>query len=238
MVQLDQADIVEKGRVGPGQCIGIDLIAAHFYRDDALKDLLAARQPFGDWAKRITVIDHIVKADAVEPIANDAETLGRRQVTVGFTIEEQEMLLHPMVEDAQEAVGSMGHDSPIAVLSECYRGMHHYFRQAFSQVTNPPIDSLRETGVMTLRTRLGNLGNVLDEDASQCDLLQLESPVLSTVEFFAMREFMADSACVVDCTFRVAGGEAGLRAALDRIRHEAEEGVRAGCTHVILTEET
>ncbi len=237
MVQLDQADLIEKGRVGPGQCIGIDLVAPHFYRDDALRDLLAARQPFGDWAKRITVIDHIVKADAVEPIASDAETLRRRQVTVGFTIEEQEMLLHPMVEDAQEAVGSMGDDSPIAVLSECYRGLHHYFRQAFSQVTNPPIDSLRETRVMTLRTRLGNLGNVLDEDASQCDLLQLESPVLSTAEFLAMREFMGDSACVVDCTFPAAEGEAGLRAALDRIRHEAEEGVRAGCTHVILTDE-
>jgi glutamate synthase (NADPH) large chain len=238
MVQLDQADIIEKGRVGPGQCIGIDLFAGRFYRDDALKDLLAARQPFGDWAKRITVIDHIVKADAVEPSPNDAETLRRRQVTVGFTIEELEMLLHPMVEDAHEAVGSMGDDSPIAVLSECYRGLHHYFRQAFSQVTNPPIDSLRETRVMTLRTRLGNLGNVLDEDASQCDLLQLESPVLSTAEFSAMREFMGDSACVVDCTFQVAEGETGLRAALDRIRHEAEEGVRAGCTHVILTDET
>src|SRR5580698_4170313 len=90
---------------------------------------------------------------------------------------------------------------------------------------------------MTLKTRLGNLGNVLDEDSSQCDLLQLESPVLSTAEFQAMREFMGASACVVDCSFPVADGEAGLRAALERIRHEAEEGVRAGCTHVILTDE-
>jgi glutamate synthase (NADPH) large chain len=210
-------------------CIGIDLIAARFYRDDALRDMLAARQPFGNWAKRITVIDHVVKADAVEQIVNDTETLHRRQITVGFTVEEQEMLLHPMAADAQEAVGSMGDDSPIAVLSECYRGLHHYFRQALSQVTNPPIDSLRETRVMTLRTRLGNLCNVLDEDASQCDLLQLESPVLSTAEFLAMREFMGDSACVVDCTLQVGEGEAG--------RHEAEEGVRVGCTHVILTDE-
>ncbi len=90
---------------------------------------------------------------------------------------------------------------------------------------------------MTLKTRLGNLGNVLDEDSSQCDLLQLESPVLSTTEFQAMRSFMGASACEVDCTFPVADGEAGLRAAIDRIRREAEEGVRAGCTHVILTDE-
>ena len=237
MVLFDQADIIEKGRVGPGQTIGIDLDTARFYRDDALKDLLVARQPFGEWARHIKVIDHIVKTDAVEPIVNDTELLRRRQVAVGFTLEEQELLLHPMVEDAQEAVGSMGDDAPIAVLSERYRGLHHFFRQTFSQVTNPPIDSLRETRVMTLRTRLGNLGNVLDEDSSQCDLLQLESPVLSTAEFQAMREFMGVSACVVDCTFPVADGEAGLRAALERIRHEAEEGVRAGCTHVILTEE-
>jgi glutamate synthase (NADPH/NADH) large chain len=237
MVQFDPADIVEKGRVGPGQTIGIDLDSAKFYRDEALKDLLAARQKFGDWARHIKVIDHIVKTDAVEPIANDTETLRRRQVTVGFTMEEQEMLLHPMVEDAQEAIGSMGDDAPIAVLSERYRGLHHFFRQTFSQVTNPPIDSLRESRVMSLKTRLGNLGNVLDEDASQCDLLQLESPVLSTAEFQAMRAFMDTSACVVDCSFPVADGEAGLRAALERIRHEAEEGVRAGCTHVILTDE-
>ena len=201
MVKLDESDVIEKGRVGPGQTIGVDLDAARFYPDEEMKDMLAARQPFGEWAERIRLI------------------------------------LHPMVEDAQEPVGSMGDDTPIAVLSDKYRGLHHFFRQAFSQVTNPAIDSLRETRVMSLKTRLGNLGNVLDEDSSQFDLLQLESPVLSTAEFAAMREFMGSAACVVDCTFPVAEGEAGLRAGLERIRREAEEGVRAGCTHVILTDE-
>ena len=237
MVKLDAETVVEKGRVGPGQTIGVDLQAARFFGDGELKDMLAARQPFGDWAKRITVIDHIVKTDAPEPALFQGEALRRRQLTVGFTLEEQEMILHPMVEDQQEAVGSMGDDTPIAVLSDRYRGLHHFFRQTFSQVTNPPIDSLRETRVMTLKTRLGNLGNVLDEDSTQCDLLQLESPVLSTTEFQAMRAFMRNSACVVDCTFAAAEGEAGLRAAIERIRREAEEGVRAGCTHVILTDE-
>ncbi len=237
MVKLDQDQIVEKGRVGPGQTIAVDLEHARFYRDDELKDRLAARQDFGAWTRRITQIDRVVKTDAAEPALFLGEELRRRQVAVGFTLEELEMILHPMVEDAQEAVGSMGDDTPIAVLSDRYRGLHHYFRQTFSQVTNPPIDSLRETRVMTLKTRLGNLGNVLDEDASQCDLLQLESPVLSTVEFQAMREFMGRSVCVVDCTFPVADGEAGLRAAIDLIRREAEEAVRAGCTHVILTDE-
>ncbi len=237
MVKLDESDILEKGRVGPGQTIGVDLDGPKFYGDEEMKDMLAARQPFGQWSTRIRQIDHIVRTDAPEPVLYEGEALRRRQLAVGTTIEELEMILHPMVEDAQEAVGSMGDDTPLAVLSHRYRGLHHFFRQAFSQVTNPPIDSLRETRVMTLKTRLGNLGNVLDEDASQLHLLQLDSPVLSTAEFAAMRATMGAAACVVDCTFPAADGEAGLRPALERIRREAEEGVRAGCTHVILTDE-
>ena len=237
MVKLDETDIVSKGRVGPGQTIGVDLDAARFYADDELKDVLAARQDFGEWGRGIVEIDSIVKTDAPEPWIYEGEQLRRRQLAVGFTMEDLEMILHPMVEDSAEAVGSMGDDTPLAVLSDQFRGLHHYFRQAFSQVTNPPIDSLRETRVMSLKTRLGNLGNVLDEDRSQCNLLQLESPVLSNAEFAAMRAMMGAAACEVDCTFPVADGETGLRAALDRIRAEAEEGVRAGATHVILSDE-
>ena len=237
MVKVDPAEVVEKGRVGPGQTIGVDLETARFYRDDELKDALAARQPYGEWARRMTPIDSIVKTDAPEPVLYEGEALRRRQLSVGVTLEELEIILHPMVEDSQEAVGSMGDDTPIAVLSEAYRGLHNYFRQTFSQVTNPPIDSLRETRVMTLKTRLGNLGNVLAENSSQFDLLQLESPVLSTAEFQAMAAYMGASACTVDCTFPAADGEAGLRTALDTIRREAEEAVRAGCTHIILTDE-
>ncbi|MDE2457650.1 MAG: glutamate synthase large subunit, partial [Rhodospirillales bacterium] len=237
MVKLDEEDIIEKGAVGPGQTIAVDLEESKFYHDGELKDMLAARQDFAAWTKRITVIDHIVKTDAPEPVRLDSEALRRRQLAVGFSLEDMELILHPMVETAQEATGSMGDDTPVAVLSDRYRGLHHYFRQSFSQVTNPAMDSLRETRVMTLKTRLGNLGNVLDENEEQCDLLQLESPVLSSAEFEAMRRTMGASACVVDATFKITNGEGGLRRAIERIRREAEEGVRAGCTHVILTDE-
>ena len=237
MVALEESDIVEKGRVGPGETIAVDLLAPKFYTDEALNDMLAARQPYGDWTAHIKKIDHIVKTDAPEPVRYTGEALRRRQFSVGMTLEELETILHPMVEDASEAVGSMGDDTPMAVLSEQYRGLHCYFRQDFSQVTNPPIDSLRETRVMLLKTRLGNLGNVLDEDSTQCDLLQLESPVLSTAEFDAMLRTMGSSAVVVDCTFPVEDGEAGLRRAIERVRRAAEEGVREGCTHVVLTDE-
>ncbi len=236
MVKLAESEIVSKGRVGPGQTIAVDLDCAQFFADAPLKDLLAARHPYGDWARRIQEIDHIIRTDAPEPVLLAGEELRRRQLAVGLTLEELELILHPMVEDAAEAVGSMGDDTPIAVLSEQYRGLHHYFRQAFAQVTNPPIDSLRETRVMSLKTRLGNLGNILEEDSSQFDLLQLDSPVLSNAEYAAMRATMGAAACEVDCTFPAADGESGLRAALERIRGEAEEGVRAGCTHVVLTD--
>ena len=237
MVKLAEDRIIQKGRVGPGQSIGVDLDEGRFFEDTALKDLISGRKPFGQWTERTTRIDEIVKAEADERANLTGEDLRRRQLSVGYTLEELESILHPMVEDANEAVGSMGDDTPIAVLSEHYRGLHHYFRQAFSQVTNPPIDSLRETRVMTLKTRLGNLGNILDEDPTQCDMLMLDSPVLSNAEFDAMRAYMGTTACVVDCTFPVAEGEAGLRRHIERIRREAEEGVRSGCAHVILTDE-
>ncbi len=237
MVKIAEDAVLEKGRLGPGQCIGVDLAEGRFYGDAALKDVLSARKPFGKWVERTTRIDEIVRADADESATFQGEALRRRQLAVGVTLEELETILHPMVEDAAEAIGSMGDDTPIAVLSEHYRGLHHYFRQTFSQVTNPPIDSLRETRVMTLKTRLGNLGNILDEDPTQCDMLMLDSPVLSNAEHAAMRAYMGGSAAEVDCTFAAAEGAAGLRAGIERIRREAEEGVRSGRAHLILTDE-
>ncbi|HEY8610277.1 MAG TPA: glutamate synthase large subunit, partial [Roseomonas sp.] len=237
MVKFPEDMVISRGRLGPGQCIGVDLHEARFYDDAALKDAMAARKPFGQWTERTTRIDEIVKAGAHEPVTLEGEALRRRQLSMGFTLEDLEAILHPMVEEGAEAIGSMGDDTPIAVLSRQYRGLHHYFRQAFAQVTNPPIDSLRETRVMTIKTRLGNLGNILDEDPTQCDMLMLDSPVLSNAEFAAMREYMGATAAEVDATFPVAEGEPGLRRALERIRREAEEGVRSGCAHVILSDE-
>ncbi len=236
MVPMDENRVVEKGRVGPGQMIAIDLDEGRFYHDGALRDMLAARAPFTEWIANITHLDSLVHASRDEKGALDRDELRRRQLCAGHTLEELELLLQPMVEDAKEAVGSMGDDTPLAVLSENYRGLHHFFRQAFSQVTNPPIDSLREYRVMTLNTRLGNLGNVLQQDKSQTHLLQLSSPVLSNAAFDAMRSYMADSAVEIDCTFDVNGGQGALRAAMARIRQEAEDAVRGGAVHVILSD--
>ncbi|MFT9188057.1 MAG: glutamate synthase large subunit, partial [Acetobacter orientalis] len=237
MVRVPEANIVTRGRLGPGDVIGVDLQEANLYGNEDLLDLLAARQEFSSWVGRIQKIGSIVRSDVTEPVNYETETLRRRQLAVGTTLEELEAILHPMVETGSEAVGSMGDDTPLAVLSPRYRGLAHYFRQGFSQVTNPPIDSLRESRVMSLVTRLGNLGNILDQSADQCEMLQLPSPVLTSGEYEALVSFCGASACVVDCTFPVKDGEAGLRDAIARIRREAEEAVRGGCTHVFLSDE-
>ncbi|SME93254.1 glutamate synthase (NADPH) large subunit [Tistlia consotensis] len=236
MVRLDEARIVEKGRVGPGEMIAVDLEEGRLYHDREIKEQLAASRPWSEWRREIKVIDDLIKPDAGEPVQFDREQLRRRQLTYGQSMEDLELILHPMVETAKEAVGSMGDDTPLAVLSERYRGLHHFFRQNFSQVTNPPIDSLREKRVMTLKTRLGNLGNILDEDEAQCRLLQLESPLLSNAEFDAMRAYMDRTAADIDCTFDPAEGDHALRDALARIRREAEDAVRGGREHVVLSD--
>lgn len=237
MVRVPENAIVSRGRLGPGEMIGVDLDDAKLYGNSALLDVLSSRQDFSDWIKRTQKIGHLVRSEVTEPVYYTGDELRRRQLAVGTTLEELETLLHPMVEDASEAIGSMGDDTPLAVLSPRYRGLSHYFRQMFSQVTNPPIDSLRESGVMSLATRLGNLGNILDQSAEQCDMLQLPSPVLTSGEYEALRGFCDTSASVIDCTFPAKDGEAGLREAIARIRREAEESVRGGCTHVFLTDE-
>ncbi|MDJ0894977.1 MAG: glutamate synthase large subunit [Alphaproteobacteria bacterium] len=238
MVPVQEAEVVEKGRVGPGQMVAVDLIEGRMLHDREIKDLLSSRQSYEQWVKRTTHLGDLVRGQSEnEDLSEPRDMLRRRQISYGWSMEDLELILHPMVEDQKEAVGSMGDDTPIAVLSDHYRGMHHFFRQNFSQVTNPPIDSLRERAVMTLKTRLGNLGNILEEDDSQCDLLQLDSPVLTNGQYAAMRSFMGATAADIDCTFPTDGGEFALAEAIARIQREAEEAVRQGCTHVMLSDE-
>ena len=236
MVPIRETEIIEKGRLGPGQMIAVDLAGGKLYHDRELKQQLATSQPFGDWSKNMKPIDDIIRPEQAADAEFAGDELRRRQVAAGYTLEELELLLQPMVEDAKEATGSMGDDTPLAVLSDQYRGLHHFFRQSFSQVTNPPIDSLREYRVMSLKTRLGNLGNILAEDESQTRLLQLDSPVLSNAGFAAMRNYMGDSAVELDCTFRPEKGENALRRAIYKLQRIAEDAVRGGAAHLILSD--
>ena len=149
----------------------------------------------------------IVDLDEKLSISNEqcnfeGEDLRRRQYAFGISLEDLELILHPMAEDAKEATGSMGDDTPLAVLSDRYRPLYHFFRQNFSQVTNPPIDSLRENKVMSLKTRFGNLGNILDFDTlTKENIYVLNSPILSNSQFNKFINFFGKNSVNIDCTF-------------------------------------
>ena len=236
MVPVDEATVREKGALGPGQMIAVDMRSGKLYHDRALKDRLAGSQPFGDWIEKVVDLNAIMR-DVPERAAFSGGELRRRQVAAGYTLEEIEQVLAPMAEDGKEMVASMGDDTPPAVLSKQYRPLSHYFRQNFSQVTNPPIDSLREARVMSLKTRFGNLKNVLDENSSQTEILVLESPFVATAEFHEMVRQFGGNVAFIDCTFPAGSGQDALRQGLERIRAEAEDAVRSGAAHLVLTDE-
>ncbi|RMB01407.1 glutamate synthase (NADPH) large subunit [Eilatimonas milleporae] len=237
MVTVDEETVREKGRLGPGQIIALDLQEGRFYHDREIKDRLASSQPFENWIKDIKAIDDLPGYRGQEKAVYAGDDLKTRQMVAGITLEDLELLLHPQVMTAKEAIGSMGDDTPLAVLSSHYRNLAHYFRQNFSQVTNPPIDSLREHRVMSLKTRFGNFANVLDEGHTQTHALVLESPVITNREWQVLIDHFGSAAEVIDCTFDVRGGPNALKEALDRIRREAEDAVREGRGHLFLTDE-
>ncbi|MXV36173.1 MULTISPECIES: glutamate synthase large subunit [unclassified Saccharibacter] len=236
MVRVPDDAVLQRGRLGPGQTLALDLEKGQLYAPDEVMELLASRQDFERWVDQIQDISPLL-ADVHEKGALAVEELRRRQLAVSLTYEEMETILQPMVANAAEAIGSMGDDTPLQVLSGHYRGLAHYFRQGFSQVTNPPIDSLRETRVMSLITRMGNLGNILEEASSQCRLLQLSSPILTNGEFDKLRQVCDTQGAVIDCTFPIEWGENGLRRALTEMSRQAEDAVRGGCSHLFLTDE-
>ena len=234
MVPTDEGTVREKGALGPGQMIAVDMADGILYHDKTIKDRLAASQPFGDWVQKITELDTPLASVTEKPLFDGGE-LRKRQIAAGYSIEELEQVLAPMAEDGKEVLASMGDDTPSAVLSKKYRPLSHYFRQNFSQVTNPPIDSLREYRVMSLKTRFGNLKNVLDEDSSQTEILVLDTPFVGNAQFDVLKEQFKSPCVTIDCTFEKGFG--ALQAGLARIRSEAEDAVRSGAGHIILTDE-
>ncbi|MEM7644724.1 MAG: glutamate synthase large subunit, partial [Pseudomonadota bacterium] len=235
MVPVDEATVIEKGALGPGQMIAVDMAEGKLFHDSELKDELAAADKFGEWVEKITDLEEVTKGLS-EVAVNDRSELRKRQVAAGYSVEELEQILAPMAEDGKEVLASMGDDTPAAVLSDKYRPLSHFFRQNFSQVTNPPIDSLREYRVMSLKTRFGNLKNVLDQDSSQTEIFVLDSPFVGNAQFQAMFEHFEDTVTTVDCSFPAGGHHGALQDGLERIRAEAEDAVRSGAGHIVLTD--
>ncbi len=236
MVPTDEATVREKGALGPGQMIGVHMGKGQLFHDAELKDKMSAALPFGEWVGKITDLEEVTQ-DMQEQALFSGSELRKRQIAAGYSMEDLEQILAPMAEDGKEALASMGDDTPSAVLSKQYRPLSHFFRQNFSQVTNPPIDSLREYRVMSLKTRFGNLKNVLDEDSSQTEILVLESPFVGNAQFDKVCEQFKSDMVTIDCTFEADTGQGALRAALNRIRDEAEDAVRSGAGHLVLTDQ-
>ncbi|MDQ2891482.1 MAG: glutamate synthase large subunit [Pseudomonadota bacterium] len=236
MVVVPESTIVSKGRLGPGQMIAVDLDSGELLLDRAVKDRIAAEQDYAAMIGEFHTMDDLpTLADAVTRY--DRAELARRQVAAGQTLEDMELILSPMVEGAKEAIGSMGDDTPLAVISDKPRLISQFFRQNFSQVTNPPIDSLRERYVMSLRTRFGNLANILDTEDQRDRVLVLDSPVLTGAHWERLKAHFGRTAATIDCTFETGGGAERLRAAIQRIRAEAEQAIREGKSELFLTDE-
>ncbi len=233
MVPVDEDEVVFKGSLGPGDIIGVNLKEGKLYENFDLKDKLANEHPYHEWVKKIIRIDKQITSKK-ESSLFDSQNLRQRKIAAGYTMEELELILHPMVDEAKEATGSMGDDTPIAILSDKYRPLSHFFRQKFSQVTNPPIDSIREQSRMSLKTRFGNLRDVLDSNSYQESVFVMDSPVVTNSIFNKMLKFGKEELVIIDCSFST--NENALKENIRRIQGEAEAAVLSGKQHIVLTD--
>jgi len=240
MCPLDEATITTKGALEPGRMIAVDLEEGKFYDSHAIMNKLADARPYKKWIGATVDLDE--KLSGPEPKASiTSEDLLRRQMACGQTLEDLELVLAPMAENGKEAIGSMGDDTPLAVLSDVYRPLSHFFRQNFSQVTNPPIDPLRETRVMGLKTRFRNLRNILNESKTQTNSMYvLDSPIMTNGMYDRYAKMAGKNLRVIDCTFDVPelGSVPGetLRAAIERIKSDAAAAVKDGVENIVLSD--
>ncbi len=237
VVSIDPQDVVEKGRLGPGEMIAVDLEHGLFMRDREIKEALALRQPYQQWLD--THLIHLpVPSFSSSEIPFEASDLFSRQQLFGYTHEDVEMVLRPMLTDNKEPTWSMGDDAPLAALSHETRSFADYFRQRFAQVTNPPIDPLRERVVMSLDTYMGRRESLLTETPEHAHLLHSKTPLLTEAQLVSLQQLddKRFRSHILATTFEVAAGPAGLEMALSRLEQEAIAAINAGATLLILSD--
>ncbi len=235
----DASRVVERGRLGPGEMIVVDLADGRLYRDAELKEVLAARHPYGAWLEaHLTTLE-----PATEPLAqvveSDTAPLGALQNAFGYSAEELKFVFTPMARESKQPTGSMGDDTPLAILSRLPRLPSSYFKQRFAQVTNPPIDPIREAAVCEVDVLLGRTRDWLVEDPLHAQKLRLDSPVLSMRELEAARDHFGARAVELDATWAPSGdashGER-LRARIEALCDEAVAAARANSEVLVLTD--
>ncbi|MCX7045607.1 MAG: glutamate synthase large subunit [Candidatus Sumerlaeota bacterium] len=233
--EVEPANIRSKGRLQPGKMLLVDTGEGRIVDDAELKSSISRSKPYRRWLAKHQ-IDLPNWFTSSEPARPDYPTLLERQKIFGYTREELRMILKPMAVDGQEAVGSMGDDTPLAVLSERPQLLFRYFKQLFAQVTNPPIDPLREELVMSLRGYMGRNANLLSEGPEHCRMLMIPHPILTNQDMERLKNAPPERIKVVTLSllFRAGDGAEGLQAAVDQLLEDAAAAVRDGGAEVLI----
>ncbi|MEM9091243.1 MAG: glutamate synthase large subunit, partial [Cyanobacteria bacterium P01_F01_bin.53] len=234
VVDISIDNIVEKGRLGPGQMLAVNFDDTHeILHNWEIKQRIAKSQPYGQWLaeRRVEISPQLFS----EEMRLEPQTLLAQQTAFGFTAEDVDMIIQDMAAQGKEPTFCMGNDTPLAVLSEKPHLLYDYFKQRFAQVTNPPIDPLRERLVMSLSTQLGAQGNLLEEHPDQARLMKLESPVINDNEMAMIRasDFPTSD---ISTLYAVENGPAGLAAAIKALCDRATAAVKAGTQILILSD--
>ena len=231
LVDLDPREVVACGKVGPGEVLVVDTRRGEVIRNLDAKRRVAGRKPYARWVARYMAT--LVPDRTRVPPTHTGESLLRLQRMFGYGAEDLRIVLEPMGNTGGDPVWSMGDDTPIPPLGAVSQSLYAYFRQRFAQVTNPPIDSLRESMVMSLRMHLGRRGSPLLEKPSYARMLRLEHPILLAEEMTALRNVAGFSTVTLDAVWDPAKGTAGLRPALTALRRAAERAARRGA-HILI----
>ena len=257
IVEITEDRVLCHGRLGPGEMLAVDTRTGEVLDNAAIKRAVSSRRPYAEWLEgRLVSLSASIEcagagqAPGSSPGASGLEASGepelpsedelvRAQAAFGYTSEEMTVILRPMVEDGKEPDGSMGDDTPPAVLSRFARPLFHYFKERFAEVTNPPIDHLRERVVFSLRTQVGPRGNILAEGPEQADLIELDSPILLDHELTALEALAVQKGFRperIEALFAVEEGPDGLLPALRHLCRRAEEAVDRGSALLIITD--
>ncbi|WP_127453166.1 glutamate synthase large subunit [Streptomyces sp. B29(2018)] len=240
VLDIDPAKVVRKGRLQPGRMFLVDTAEHRIIEDDEIKGTLATEQPYEEWLETGTIELHDLPER--EHIVHTHASVTRRQQTFGYTEEELRVILAPMAKAGAEPIGSMGTDTPIAALSKRPRLLFDYFTQLFAQVTNPPLDAIREELVTSLYSTLGPQGNLLEPTAASCRSVTLPFPVIDNDELAKLVHINADGdmpgmkAVTLSGLYRVSGGGEALAERIEEIRAEADAAIEAGARLIVLSD--
>ena len=240
VLDIPPENVARKGRLQPGKMFLVDTSLGRIVQDEEIKQSLAARQPYRAWLdSSLVTLESLPEASGAPAVdCFEGEELLKQQQSFGYTIEDLKMILAPMATNGQEPVGSMGTDTPLAVLSDKPQPLYNYFKQLFAQVTNPPIDPIREELVTSTETTIGAEHNLFEESPRHCRQLQLKQPILTNEELERIKRLDVEGlrAITLPTLFRVEDGEDGLRSALDTLCRRRSEAIESGYTIIVLSD--